>query len=236
MSDAGFPLPPPTFEFLVFSLKTQAEMRLGLLSFGSRDGKEGEPDLPSARHAIDMLAMLQEKTRGNLSIEEQRLIENSLTELRKPPRRPKGRKRFPQNPNPNQREAPGLPPTNRRERGDPNHGARLGDEFWRADHRLLLRRLPLARSSRPAAAPVDSDSLRGTQRDRGHDAGFPGAGAAHGPPASGRDHLHARARRPYPGARRRAAVQLPAEIADAAVCDAGNAGGDPARVSIRLQR
>ncbi|SRR5579883_994720 len=82
MSDAGFPLPPPTFEFLVFSLKTQAEMRLGLLSFGSRDGKEGEPDLPSARHAIDMLAMLQEKTRGNLSIEEQRLIENSLTELR----------------------------------------------------------------------------------------------------------------------------------------------------------
>jgi hypothetical protein len=29
-----------------------------------------------------MLAMLQEKTRGNLSIEEQRLIENSVTELR----------------------------------------------------------------------------------------------------------------------------------------------------------
>ncbi len=37
---------------------------------------------PAARHAIDMLAMLAEKTRGNLSIEEQRLIENSLTELR----------------------------------------------------------------------------------------------------------------------------------------------------------
>ena len=29
-----------------------------------------------------MLAMIQEKTRGNLSLEEQRLIENSLTELR----------------------------------------------------------------------------------------------------------------------------------------------------------
>jgi hypothetical protein len=79
MSDSPFPLPPPTFEFLVFSLKTQAEMRLGLLAFGEE--QEG-PDLPAARHAIDMLAMLGEKTRGNLSLEEQRLVENSLTELR----------------------------------------------------------------------------------------------------------------------------------------------------------
>jgi uncharacterized protein DUF1844 len=82
MSDAGLPLPPPTFEFLVFSLKTQAEMRLGLLSFGGPEDKEEEPDLPAARHAIDMLAMLLEKTRGNLGLEEQRLIENALTELR----------------------------------------------------------------------------------------------------------------------------------------------------------
>ena len=82
MSDAGLPLPPPTFEFLVFSLKTQAEMRLGLLSFGGPEEKEEEPDLPAARHAIDMLAMLVEKTRGNLALEEQRLIENALTELR----------------------------------------------------------------------------------------------------------------------------------------------------------
>ena len=75
------PLPPPTFEFLVFSLKTQAEIRLGLLPFGE-PGEDEQTDLPAARHAIDMLAMLAEKTRGNLSIEEQRLIENSLTELR----------------------------------------------------------------------------------------------------------------------------------------------------------
>jgi hypothetical protein len=59
----------------------QAEMRLGLLAFGGEE-KPDEPDLPSARHAIDMLAMLAEKTRGNLSMDEQRLIENSLTELR----------------------------------------------------------------------------------------------------------------------------------------------------------
>jgi hypothetical protein len=80
MSDA-MPLPPPTFEFLVLSLKTQAEVHLGLFSFGENEGAE-EPNLPSARHAIDMLAMITEKTRGNLSMEEQRLIENSLTELR----------------------------------------------------------------------------------------------------------------------------------------------------------
>jgi hypothetical protein len=80
MSESEFPLPPPTFEFLVFSLKTQAEMQLGL--FGLGEEKQEQPDLPAARHAIDLLAMIQEKTRGNLSLEEQRMIENSLTELR----------------------------------------------------------------------------------------------------------------------------------------------------------
>jgi uncharacterized protein DUF1844 len=80
MSETDFPLPPPTFEFLIFSLKMQAEMRMGLLPTGEAEDKE--PDLPTARHAIDMLAMLADKTRGNLSMEEQRLIENSLTELR----------------------------------------------------------------------------------------------------------------------------------------------------------
>jgi uncharacterized protein DUF1844 len=80
MSESEIPLPPPTFEFLVFSLKTQAEVRLGLLAFGEE--QDAKPDLPAARHAIDLLAMIAEKTRGNLSLEEQRFIENSLTELR----------------------------------------------------------------------------------------------------------------------------------------------------------
>ncbi len=64
MSD--IPLPPATFEFLVFSLKMQAEMRMGLLGFGEAEGEE--PDLGAARHAIDLLAMITEKTRGNLSL------------------------------------------------------------------------------------------------------------------------------------------------------------------------
>ena len=55
-------------------------MQLGLFQFG--EASEEPPNLPAARHAIDLLAMIAEKTHGNLSIEEQRLIENSLTELR----------------------------------------------------------------------------------------------------------------------------------------------------------
>jgi hypothetical protein len=35
-----------------------------------------------ARHTIDMMGILLEKTKGNLSLEELRLLENSLTELR----------------------------------------------------------------------------------------------------------------------------------------------------------
>lgn len=81
MSEADFPLPPATFEFLILSLRTQAEIHLGLLHFGEEKDQPA-PDLQHARHSIDLLAMLQEKTRGNLSMEEQRLIENSLTELR----------------------------------------------------------------------------------------------------------------------------------------------------------
>jgi uncharacterized protein DUF1844 len=75
------PLPPATFQFLTLSLRTQAEMQMGLMHFGPAEEKP-EPELELARHSIDMLAMLQEKTKGNLTLEEQRLLENSLTELR----------------------------------------------------------------------------------------------------------------------------------------------------------
>ncbi len=78
---SDFPLPPANFAFLVESILMQTQMQLGLLRLGETD-EENEPNLPVARHSIDMLAMLQEKTRGNLTTEEQRLIENGLTELR----------------------------------------------------------------------------------------------------------------------------------------------------------
>jgi hypothetical protein len=84
MSDPEYPLPPATFEFLILSLKAQTEMHLGMYHFGTAaDEKDRpEPDFRIARHTIDMLAMLQDKTRGNVTMEEQRLVENALTELR----------------------------------------------------------------------------------------------------------------------------------------------------------
>jgi len=83
MSESDFdrmPLPPASFSFLVLSLRTQTEMHLGLMQFGEEE--KTEPDLTVARHTIDLMGMLLEKTKGNLSLEEQRLLENSLTELR----------------------------------------------------------------------------------------------------------------------------------------------------------
>ncbi len=76
-----FPMPPATLEFLILSLRSQAEMQLGLLHFGEEKDRP-KPNLPLARHTIDLLAMLADKTKGNLSVEEQRMMENSLTELR----------------------------------------------------------------------------------------------------------------------------------------------------------
>jgi len=82
MSEAeNFPLPPASFTFLVLSIRAQAEMQLGLMHFGEEEEKP-KPDLILARHSIDLMAMLLEKTKGNLTLEEQRLLENSLTELR----------------------------------------------------------------------------------------------------------------------------------------------------------
>ena len=73
-------MPPPSFTFIVFSLRTQAEMQLGLMHFGEEE--KPQPELQLARHTIDLLGILSEKTKGNLSLEEQRFLENSLTELR----------------------------------------------------------------------------------------------------------------------------------------------------------
>src|SRR5271154_7214105 len=81
MGDSEYPLPPATFEFLILSLKAQTEMYLGMMHFGEEKDRP-DPDFRVARHTIDLLAMLQEKTRGNVTFEEQRLVDNALTELR----------------------------------------------------------------------------------------------------------------------------------------------------------
>ena len=77
--DLHIPLPPASFSFLVLSLRAQAEMQLGLMQFGE---EKPQPDLTLARHTIDLMAVLLEKTKGNLDMDERRMLENSLTELR----------------------------------------------------------------------------------------------------------------------------------------------------------
>jgi hypothetical protein len=74
------PLPQPSFAFIVLSLRAQCEMQLGLMHFGGDEKPERNLDL--ARHTIDLMGILLEKTKGNLSLEEQRMLENSVTELR----------------------------------------------------------------------------------------------------------------------------------------------------------
>ena len=74
------PMPPASFSFIVLSLRAQTEMQLGLMHFGEEE--KPKPDLEIARHTIDLMAILMQKTKGNLSMEEHRLLENSLTELR----------------------------------------------------------------------------------------------------------------------------------------------------------
>jgi hypothetical protein len=78
--DARIPMPPASFTFIVLSLRAQAEMQLGLMQFG--EDEKQQPDLQLARHTIDLMGVLLEKTKGNLALEEHRLLENSLTELR----------------------------------------------------------------------------------------------------------------------------------------------------------
>ncbi len=69
-------LPPADFDFLVYSLRLQAELNLGLMPMDHH-----EPDFELARHNIDLLAMLQTKTRGNLTQAEQKALDNSVSEL-----------------------------------------------------------------------------------------------------------------------------------------------------------
>lgn len=80
-TDSNLPFLEPSFGFLVATLRMQSEMNLGLLPMPGED-RPAPPNLMMARHFIDLLAMLVEKTRGNLTLDESRMLENSLTELR----------------------------------------------------------------------------------------------------------------------------------------------------------
>jgi hypothetical protein len=74
------PIPRGNFAGLISMLTTQALFALGLLEVKGQEKRE--PDLELARYNIEMLETLQEKTKGNLTQEEQKVLENTLNELR----------------------------------------------------------------------------------------------------------------------------------------------------------
>ena len=72
-------LPQANFTTLVQSIVTQILFYLGELS---ARGAEPAMNLDMAKHNIDMLGVIEEKTRGNLTEEEQRLLDGALYESR----------------------------------------------------------------------------------------------------------------------------------------------------------
>ena len=76
------PLPKGNFAALVSMPVTQALFALGVIKAEGEEGQEKEPDLELAKYNIDMLATLEEKTKGNLSPEEEIVLKNTLNQVR----------------------------------------------------------------------------------------------------------------------------------------------------------
>ncbi|QNI30413.1 DUF1844 domain-containing protein [Alloacidobacterium dinghuense] len=68
-----------TFEHVIQSIYLSAIMAMGA---GTEQGQQPRIDIVGARQSIDMLAILQDKTKGNLNEKEQRLLQNALFDLR----------------------------------------------------------------------------------------------------------------------------------------------------------
>jgi len=77
---AGPTLPAVDFHTFVLSLGSSALLHLGELEHP--DVGAPQKDMPLAKHTIDILAMLDEKTKGNLTPAEEKLISSLLYDLR----------------------------------------------------------------------------------------------------------------------------------------------------------
>ncbi len=84
MSDAPSsdknPLPKIDFSSFILSLYSSGLVQLGKVEDPSSGEKSINLDL--AKHTIDMIAMLEEKTKGNLTEEEDNLLKALLSEIR----------------------------------------------------------------------------------------------------------------------------------------------------------
>lgn len=74
------PLPPGDFTALVTAIATQALIALGALV--PKGQEKPEPDLEVAKYNIDMLVMLEAKTKGNLTKQEEKLLSAALHQAR----------------------------------------------------------------------------------------------------------------------------------------------------------
>jgi len=72
-------LPPMSFDQIVQSIYMTTMLQLG---GATQEGQQPKVDLLGARQSIDMLAILAEKTKGNLTPAESQLIDNALFEVR----------------------------------------------------------------------------------------------------------------------------------------------------------
>jgi hypothetical protein len=73
-------LPEINFPTFIFSLNASALVQLGLMEDPGTGKKE--KNLPLAKQTIDMLSMLQEKTAGNLTKDEEEMLKQILYDLR----------------------------------------------------------------------------------------------------------------------------------------------------------
>jgi len=79
-ANPGMEHPPAmSFEQIVHSIYMTAILQLG---GATKPGEQPKIDLMGARQSIDMLAILAEKTRGNLTPAESQLMDNALFEIR----------------------------------------------------------------------------------------------------------------------------------------------------------
>lgn len=76
------PMPEPDFPGLVSMLATQGFYALGMIRSEADKDKEIEPDWAMAKFNIDLLGMLEEKCKGNLSDEEGQMLKSTLEQLR----------------------------------------------------------------------------------------------------------------------------------------------------------
>jgi len=74
------PLPKGNLAALISMLTTQAFFAMGLLQVKGEEKRE--PDLELAKYNIDMLDTLEEKTKGNLTKEEKKVLDNTLSQVR----------------------------------------------------------------------------------------------------------------------------------------------------------